>query len=323
MKLQNLSLEQLKEIVDGAPEGATHWNSNEKDDCWKYIKYDGADNYSLDDEGNWETSMEFHSHAKHGFLKLSDIRAELLGRPKFEVGDRVVIVNKPNASMELHLVLEPTNSTSVGMAPINRLSGRPILMCQQLASPRYLRHATPEEEAAGHRIDEPASSCGMTAVEIDQFGEDLRNKPYVDLPEFEQPDTITAKLDPAKCRVVDPALAYDGPGDCPKDDFDAMSEKHRSPSCKCHELPIDAELKPDPVNHPCKAAKKIKKLKKRIAQLEKERQFSELKAKDWAHKYWDSIRDNAGLYSALEEVFAERATEYEAEIERLKGEQGE
>lgn len=47
-------------------------------------------------------------------------------------------------------------------------------------------------------------------------------------------EKITVKLDPNKCSKVDPGLAYDSPGDCPKDDFDAMSEKHRSPSCKCH-----------------------------------------------------------------------------------------
>lgn len=309
MKLQDLTLQQLKEIVEGAPELTVLVAYNKVNSPYFYDSY-----FKFWTGSQWIGSGFNHRNISKGFkylIKLSDIRAELLAR-QFKVGDKVVFTDIACFPSDL---LSVTQMTEFEIYLSNGMSVGHDL--------KWLRHATPEEIATGHRIDEPSSSCGMSGAEIDQFGEDLRSKPYVDFYEFEQPDTITTQLDPAKCRVVDPALAYDSPGDCPKDDFDAMSEKHRSPSCKCHELPIDAELKPDVVNHPCKAAKKIKKLKKRIAQLEKERQFSELKAKDWAHKYWDSIRDNAGLYSALEEVFAERATEYEAEIERLKGERGE
>ena len=203
MKLQDLTLQQLQEIVDGAPEGAEYYDPSING----YLRCAGFD-----------------------AIKLSDIRAELKARPKFKVGDLVVL----NTGRKIYRV-DHIYRTVVWLD-----SGKES--CDVVDIRDVLRHATPEEEAAGHRIDEPASSCGMTALEIDQFGEDLRNKPYVDLPEFEQADTITAKLDPAKCRVVDPAV-YDAPTDSPRNDFDAMSESHRSPSCKCHEFPFDAELK--------------------------------------------------------------------------------
>lgn len=154
-----------------------------------------------------------------------------------------------------------------------------------------------------------ATAIGQVGIEdLPVHGEPICSEIITNAPVIDEPQT----------QLDNEAALFNEPND-----FDAMSEKHRSPGCKCHELPIDAELKPDPTNRPCKAAKKIKKLKKRIAQLERDCQFSELKAEDLAHKYWDSVRDNACLYSALEEVFAERAAEYEAEIERLKGEQGE
>lgn len=247
--MNNYSNAQLQKIVDDAPEGITHYDA----DYHEYLDVPADEEFMLDDR------LTF---------KLSDIRAELLAR-QFKVGDLVVFTDISCFPSDL---LSVNQMTEFEIYLSNGMSFRHDL--------EWLRHATAEEIAVGHRIDkaknhfqsalseakahieslpewqrqglsdamnashridEPASSCGMTALEIDQFGEDLRNKPYVDLPEFEQPDSITAQLDPAKCRVVDPTV-YDAPTDSPRDDFDAMSESHRSPACKCHEFPFDAEL---------------------------------------------------------------------------------
>lgn len=261
MKLQDLSLEQLKEIVDGAPEGAEFkfgekygkdWRANLDDPeidpkqyPWRYALWCSATK-------SWNDSIFVGEDYSGLFLNLSDICTAIAQTESvFKVGDRVVFID---ASCFPDDVLAVTQITEFEICLSNGMSLRHDL--------KWLRHATPEEIATGHRIDEPSSSCGMSGAEIDQFGEDLRNKPYVDLPEFEhKPDTITAQLDPAKCRIVDPALPYDEPakrrvgwvgcldfgaiGDAlqgNQSNFDAMSEKHRSPSCKCHEFPIDAEL---------------------------------------------------------------------------------
>lgn len=169
MKLQDLSLEQLKEIEDGAPDGAEHcffdsWADDEKG-IW-YYKDNGNQSF---DSGRWSFAYD----------------------PQFprKLDDRLVSLNDIR----------------------NRIT-----------------ELEPADKVTRHLLENPAAF--LAALKKQSL----------------QPDTITTQLDSNKCSKVDPALAYDSPGDCPKDDFDAMSEKHRSPSCKCQEFPIDAELKPDP-----------------------------------------------------------------------------
>lgn len=210
MKLQDLSLEQLKEIVDGAPEGAEFkfgekygkdWRANLDDPeidpkqyPWRYALWCSATK-------SWNDSIFVGEDYSGLFLNLSDICTAIAQTESvFKVGDRVVFID---ASCFPDDVLAVTQITEFEICLSNGMSLRHDL--------KWLRHATPEEIATGHRIDEPSSSCGMTAAEIDQFGEDLRKKPYVDFPEFEQPDTITTQLDPNKCSKVDPALPYDEP----------------------------------------------------------------------------------------------------------------
>lgn len=287
MKPQDMTLQQLKEIVEGAPEGAEYFEK----DTSRYLKVkDIRSDYSQDtttllvvwcSNGWTDATLSYSKVRLHAFLtKLSDIRARIekieaqkdinvtlsagsienkgfdgSEKPEFKVGDRVVYL--PSAAASVTKVFEVVELHGKWCSA--KANGA---LLDRGLSYDHIRHATPAEIAAGHRIDEPSSSCGMTGAEIDQFGEDLRSKLYVDFPEFEQPDTITTQLDPAKCRVVDPALPYDEPakrrvgwvgclgfgaiGDAlqgNQSNFDAMSEKHRSPSCKCQEFPIDAELK--------------------------------------------------------------------------------
>lgn len=194
--MNNYSTEQLQKIVDDAPDGAV----------WAAFDVITSPRFYSSYFKFWARSMWFCFKDDHrtlskqykNLLKLSDIRAELLAR-EFKVGDRVVFTDISCFPSDL---LSVTQVTEFEIYLSNGMSFRHDL--------GWLRHATTEEEAAGRRIAQPASSCGMTALEIDQFGEDLRNKPYVDLPEFEQPDTITTQLDPAKCRAVDPTV-YDAP----------------------------------------------------------------------------------------------------------------
>lgn len=279
--MNNYSTEQLQKIVDDAPEGADYIKTGSiQEDI--YLRFQtGRLEFFGKLSKRWRDTSYQSLETAYGkglrkVIKLSEIRAELLAC-QFKVGDLVVFTDISCFPSDL---LSVTQMTEFEIYLSNGMSFRHDL--------EWLRHATPEEIVAGHRIDkaknhfqsalseakahidslpewqrqglsdamnashridEPASSCGMTALEIDQFGKDLRNKPYVDLPEFEQPDIITTQLDPAKCRVVDPAV-YDAPTDSPRDDFDAMSESHRSPACKCHEFPFYAELIPDAVNHP-------------------------------------------------------------------------
>ncbi|WP_228133062.1 DUF3310 domain-containing protein [Alkanindiges illinoisensis] len=94
MKLQNLTLQQLKEIVDGAPEGATH-----------VVDYDGIEKYDyLKDPDTWVAWYGSHWN-KPGLLidlsdktiiKLSNIRtriAELEPKQKYDWSNVPDVVN--------------------------------------------------------------------------------------------------------------------------------------------------------------------------------------------------------------------------------------
>lgn len=167
---------------------------------------------------------------------------------------------------------------------------------------------------------------------------------FIANPSNVQPDSITAQLDPAKCRVVDPALPYDEPakrrvgwvgclgfgaiGDAlqgNQSNFDAMSESHRSPGCKCHavgEMPAvepltECELK-SPVaasqqqiggNHYTKLA--IQPMHYSLANKLNAAQHTII-------KYVTRYPDKGGIQDLLKA----RHT-IDLLIERLKGEQGE
>lgn len=70
----------------------------------------------------------------------------------YEVGDKVVIVNHHYASQSIHVVDNPVNENSVGIAPLCK-SGNVLKICAQLANPYYLRHATDEEIKANKKLD--------------------------------------------------------------------------------------------------------------------------------------------------------------------------
>jgi hypothetical protein len=150
MKLQDLTLQQLKEIRDGAPEGATH-----------VVDYAGMGKYDyLKDPDTW--AAWYGSHwSKPGVLldlsdktiiKLSDIRTELKARPKFKVGDLVVL----NTGRKIYRV-DHIYRTVVWLD-----SGKES--CDVVDIRDVLRHATPEEEAAGHRVDETEEELAVEAA---------------------------------------------------------------------------------------------------------------------------------------------------------------
>lgn len=97
MNLQDMTLQQLKEIVDGAPEGATHYDYKRYKrkasfgSFFDYLKYDETGmNQFINDEGEWEIGEEFHTHENLGYIKLSDIRTSIAELELFKVGDLVV-----------------------------------------------------------------------------------------------------------------------------------------------------------------------------------------------------------------------------------------
>lgn len=190
MKPQDLSLEQLKEIVDGAPEGAEHVNLTPG-----YYR-----NVSFCTPEEDEPPVAFFT--------------EWAG-PRYR-----------------SWTFDEWNDFTS-------------------ADPRIVKNAVDINDLRARIAELEAQSntnVTLSAGSIENKGVDGSEK-------------ITVKLDPAKCRVVDPALPYDEPakrrvgwvscldfgaiGDAlqgNQSNFDAMSEKHRSPSCKCHEFPFDAEL---------------------------------------------------------------------------------
>jgi pyruvate/2-oxoglutarate dehydrogenase complex dihydrolipoamide acyltransferase (E2) component len=71
----------------------------------------------------------------------------------FEVNDQVVLINHHNISKSLHRVLAVNTPTTIHVCPINQVSGNDMVILSFMANPYYLRHATDEEFAAGHRLE--------------------------------------------------------------------------------------------------------------------------------------------------------------------------
>lgn len=54
-------------ILADAPDGATHYNPKDH----SYLKYDTTGmNSIINEEGEWEYTLEFHSHVQLGYLCL-------------------------------------------------------------------------------------------------------------------------------------------------------------------------------------------------------------------------------------------------------------
>ena len=165
MKLQDLTLAELREIDGNAPEGAnsaTYTQAGIQYCIWSIDKI----TQKWDEVWGWHNAPEFY---RWPFIKLSDIRARI---DELEPADNVT-----------RQLLE--NPTAV-LAALN--------------------------QPAGHRIDTISAEMASPCTASDS----AKNKAQMDLQENE-PDIITAKLDPKKCRIVDPALPYDEPNEWPLD----------------------------------------------------------------------------------------------------------
>lgn len=90
------------------------------------------------------------------YFLVSDIEQALLEYRRqhniFEVGDLVVLINKPGLSSSLHRVLAVNAPTTIHVCPINQVSGSDLVVLGFMASPYYLRHATDAEFVAGKRL---------------------------------------------------------------------------------------------------------------------------------------------------------------------------
>lgn len=174
MKLQDLSIEQLQEIVDCAPDGAEYYEYHEDLSSSYFAKSsdnpefcnDSAMVYEVDSWIGVDDGCPHNARLDyHPYIKFSDIRAELLARPKFKVGDLVVMTHKLWGK-ECDYLLKVHSLESAGFNPIHvidapesKVKGVSIVF----KSTDSLRQATPAEKAAGRRIDDPLISDEMAS----------------------------------------------------------------------------------------------------------------------------------------------------------------
>lgn len=146
MNLQNLSIEQLQEIVDGAPEGATHYATNEAD--FNYYKREPfRSSVWIDDY--WQSLFNDFDACSQRYIELSDIRAALVNQrlqSDFVVGDLVVVIN-PRATKN---IFEVEALTHEGVFA-NECTA--VFIMRHFFTFDLIRLATPAEKAAGRRID--------------------------------------------------------------------------------------------------------------------------------------------------------------------------
>lgn len=148
--VNNLTIEQMREIVEGAPDNTALYYSNEDGDLVYFRDGDYYDN----DYGDW---FEIY-FMMPDLILLNTLRIAIdeYDSREFEVNDQVVLINKPGSSNSIHRVLEVRHPTTIVVCPINQISGNDLVVLQFCASPYYLRHITGDEFDAGYRIDEGA-----------------------------------------------------------------------------------------------------------------------------------------------------------------------
>lgn len=130
--INNLTIEQMRGIVDGAPEGATHTNQD------SYFKENDYGVWSIW-VGYWNSAFRW---PESEMFLINDLRTAIAKHdsPEFKVGDWVVFIN-PNMSKSVKEIksLEGLTHVSFNFHPFHI---------------NLIRHATPEEIKAGHRIDD-------------------------------------------------------------------------------------------------------------------------------------------------------------------------
>lgn len=155
MNLQNLSIEQLQEIVDGAPEGATHYATNEAD--FNYYKREPfRSSVWIDDY--WQSLFNDFDACSQRYIELSDIRAALVNQrlqSDFAVGDLVVIKSSWKPDNKRLYEIEDIKGTSVRVSAyiphLHKFSREILGFCIGIEN---IRTITLAEKAAGYRIDE-------------------------------------------------------------------------------------------------------------------------------------------------------------------------
>ena len=156
MNLQGLSLEQLQEIVDGAPDKTADYFIADKNAREYHSLEFGS--YFSSELGEWEDS-DFRTESElkniyRNVLKLSDIRAELAMRKivpnaqsDFVVGDLVVFDDQESPLHPTFKSIFLIDGVYTATVDLN-FAGTVNL------PKRMMRLATPAEIAVGHRIDE-------------------------------------------------------------------------------------------------------------------------------------------------------------------------
>ncbi|MFW1995189.1 hypothetical protein ACG904_09560 [Acinetobacter guillouiae] len=126
--INNLTIEQMREIVDGAPEWASHIRRG------IYFKYRNPVEWHYWEENQWKfTSSDI---TKSVFLiDLNDLRTAISEHDReFKVGDLVVI--KANPFWPEDYFIQQVEPENIGKWYMNAW-----------------RHATPSEIKAGHRLE--------------------------------------------------------------------------------------------------------------------------------------------------------------------------
>lgn len=145
--INNLTIEQMREIVEGAPEGAHLWRDMDSicspNEILYYAWFGGA--LLVFEEGKGWIKSIYHDGSEYildQLQELNNLRTAIAKHdsPEFKVGDWVVFIN-PNMSKSVKEIksLEGLTHVSFNFHPFHI---------------NLIRHATPEEIKAGHRIDD-------------------------------------------------------------------------------------------------------------------------------------------------------------------------
>lgn len=142
-QIENLSIEQMREIVEGAPDGSTMYGDNLGDPLYYMFKEKHWWFFSRS-LGNWATSSINYGEAEilGTLLDLKDIRTAISEHDsrEFKVGD--LVVHPKFNNNKIYEIIKIKGDLFTVFYDRNSHSFR-----------SDLRHATPSEIKAGHRLE--------------------------------------------------------------------------------------------------------------------------------------------------------------------------
>lgn len=150
--INNLTIEQMREIVDGAPEGAHLWRDMDSicspNEILYYAWFGGA--LLVFEEGKGWIKSIYHDGSEYildQLQELNNLRTAIAKHDEFKAGDFVVLTATGTKDVLLKIIDHKYTNDLHRVKIVKTASCGPIHKDQ-------IRHATLEEIKAGHRIDD-------------------------------------------------------------------------------------------------------------------------------------------------------------------------